>query len=290
MRYITNKGTTVPLILFLVFSILLTCLFLIEDIREKAYIQKKSGSPTEGFGPGETKISPEIFTTAPKVEAQIVIILDDVGWNPDIVSFVKKIPVPLTLAVLPDSPFGLKIAKQLSGKQNIEILLHLPLEPDNVTSETLIAQNFLSTTMDKEELTNRLDDYFGKFGPYIVGVNNHMGSKFTRDQEKMEILLKEIKEKKLIFVDSLTTSKSVGYREAKKMQIKTAKRDIFLDNSSDPESIVKGLLLAGKIAKEKGSAIAIGHAKTVTMQVLEEKLPEMVKEGYNFVFATALAR
>lgn len=285
-----KKHGTGILILFLVFLILLTSLFLIEQIIGKSYPKKKSiPFETEPFPQDKKKILPET-QHIPTALGEIAIILDDVGWNPDIVAQVKKIPIPLTLAILPDSPFGLKIARQLSGSPNIELFLHIPLEPEKTNTESLLSEDFLSVLMDNEELKNRFNKYLEKFSPYIVGVNNHMGSKFTKNQEKMEVLLKEIKEKKLVYIDSLTTEKSFGYIEAKKMGIKTARRDVFLDNSTVREEIIQNLLKAGEIAKNRGTAVAIGHARTNTLKVLEEKIPEMLKDGYRFIPATKITR
>ncbi len=286
MKKFINKRGSGLLILFLIFLILLTCLFITEQIKKKPY-PEKIVTEKKIIAPEKKEISYE-GTSSKK--GKIAIILDDVGWNPDITVHIKRIQVPLTLAILPDSPFGLRIAKNLSGKQNIELLLHIPLEPERTDSDTSISGSFLTVSMDDDEIKNRIDEYFEKFGPYIVGINNHMGSKFTQNQEKMDLLLKEIKEKKLIYVDSLTTQKSIGYSEAKKIGVRSIKRDIFLDNSSEPEEIVQGLLMAGKIAKKKGSAVAIGHARANTLKVLEEKLPEMLKEGYSFVSITQITR
>ena len=110
-----------------------------------------------------------------------------------------------------------------------------------------------------------------------------MGSLFTTDEDKMRILLEGIKEKNLFFVDSLTNSKSCGYKIAKELGIKAGKRDIFLDISSDPEEINKRIDELLKIAKEKGSAIAIGHAKIQTINVLKERIKDFEENGIDIV-------
>ncbi len=290
MKNFNRRYGSGVLILFLVFLVLLTFLFLVEQIKKKPYPEKKPTPLERKFiTPGKKKILPEVIPEKAGA-GEIAIILDDVGWNPDIVSQIKRIPVPLTLAILPDSPFGLKIAKQLSGRPGVELILHIPLEPERTNSETLLLDGFLTVKMDDEQIRDKFNDYLARFGSYIVGVNNHMGSKFTKDQEKMAVLLEEIKKKKLVYIDSLTTQKSVGYTEAKKMGIKTARRDVFLDNSPDREKIIQGLIMTGEIARNKGTAVAIGHARTNTLKILEEKLPEMLKEGYRFVPVTKLTR
>ncbi|MGC8805700.1 MAG: divergent polysaccharide deacetylase family protein [Candidatus Ratteibacteria bacterium] len=231
----------------------------------------------------EEKKIPTNLPEKTKGTGQIALILDDVGWNPDIVNHLKKIQIPITLAILPDSPFGYQIAKQLSNKPDVELLLHIPLEPENLSAETKIATGFLTTGMGNEELREKMDAYLKKFEPYIVGVNHHMGSKFTANQEKMEVILEEIKGKNLVYVDSLTSKQSVGYNLARQMGIKTGKRDVFIDNSNEFDEISRSIEKALLLAKEKGTVIVIGHARTTTLKILEDKIPEIKNEGYTFI-------
>ncbi|HXK45643.1 MAG TPA: divergent polysaccharide deacetylase family protein, partial [bacterium] len=275
------------LILFLVFLILVTGLFLLEEIKKKSLpLQFHKQLPSEKHTKIKQEKLPVNLPEKTEGAGQIALILDDVGWNPDIINHVQKLQIPITLAVLPDSPFGYKIAKQLANK----LLLHIPLEPENSNSETKIAPDFLTTSMGNEELKEKMDDCLKKFEPYIVGVNHHMGSKFTANQEKMEVVLEEIKRKKLVYVDSLTSTQSVGYTLARQMGIKTGKRDVFIDNSNEYDQISRSLEKAVLLAKEKGTAIAIGHARTTTLKVLESKIPEMKDRGYKFVPITKVLK
>ncbi len=120
--------------------------------------------------------------------------------------------------------------------------------------------------------------------PHIVGISNHMGSKFTEDQDKMEMALKKIKEKGFYFLDSRTTKKTVGYLLAKEMNIKTAERDLFIDNSRDLLSIEKQLKKLPLIAKKNGGyAIAIGHPYPSTIDVLKKTIPFLKEQGITIV-------
>ncbi len=144
--------------------------------------------------------------------------------------------------------------------------------------------------MTDEEIKQKVDDYLIKFGPYIKGVNHHMGSRFTADREKMEVLLQEIKDKKLMYVDSLTSKKSVGYLLAKEMGIPSTKRDIFIDNSPRYSEISSKLEEATKIAAQKGTVVAIGHARTTTLSALETIIPELKKQGCQFLLITEVTK
>ncbi len=207
------------------------------------------------------------------------------GWNPEILTELRNLNIPLTLSVLPDSPFGLKIAQQAAKSKNFEVFLHIPLQPESSRNDTGISQSFITTDMNRKEIEEKFDYYFENFEPYISGVNHHMGSKFTTDQEKMEILLEKIKEKKLVYIDSLTAANSVGYKIAKKMNIPSGKRDIFIDNSADYEQIAMAIEKAAKLAETR-TIIAIAHSRSTTVEVLKNKIPELKQQGYQFIFAS----
>lgn len=278
-----NKKGIGTLILFLVFLILLTVIFFLEEIKKPSLPKKQKPSVEKSFLQKKEKTLHEPIPKKPETYGKVALIIDDVGWNPDVVTSIKRINAPLTLAILPDSPFGLKIAKQISNNKNVEILLHIPLEPESVSENTRISQDFLTTKMNDETIKQKTDDYLTKFSPYISGVNHHMGSKFTKDTEKMESFLEKIKEKKLVYIDSLTTKDSVGYSLAKKLGIPAGKRDVFIDNSADYDEISKSLENAAKMSIQKGTVIAICHARQQTLKVLEDKIPQLKNQGYKFI-------
>lgn len=283
MRKINKRGTG-TCILFLSFLILVTVLFILEEIKKPSIPKTQKPSIEKETLEKKEKIFPEpIPAKKPETYGKIVLIIDDVGWNPDIIASIKRINAPITLAILPESPFGLKIAKQISKNKNVQIILHIPLESENLSENTKISQEFLTTKMTDEEIKEKTDEYLTRFSPYIAGVNNHMGSKFTKDSEKMEAFLEKIKEKKLVYVDSLTTKDSVGYSLAKKMGIPAVKRDVFIDNSADYEEISTSLERTAKMSIQKGTIIAICHARQQTLKVLEDKIPQLKEQGYKFI-------
>ena len=108
-----------------------------------------------------------------------------------------------------------------------------------------------------------------------MGVNNHKGSKFTSDSEKMRLFLELVKLENLFFIDSYTISTSVGYQLAKEAAIPTGRRDVFLDYVDEKEEIKNRLYEAADLALENGSAIVIGHHKENTLQVLKNELPKL---------------
>ena len=94
-----------------------------------------------------------------------------------------------------------------------------------------------------EEVQKRLKDMLSKF-PGIKGINNHMGSKFTEDKERMQAVMEVLREEGLFFLDSKTTAKSVGKETAQEQGVSYASRNVFIDNENKVEYIQKQLGIA----------------------------------------------
>jgi len=212
---------------------------------------------------------------------RVSIVIDDLGVDYKIFKRLLTMGTPFTYSILPFQPYSTRIAQE-AHEYNGEIILHLPLEPWDGFNQT-INYGTLLTSMKREQLLAQLERNIDSV-PHIVGISNHMGSKFTENRDKMEILLKRMKEKGLYFLDSRTTKMTVGYKLAKNMGIKAAKRDLFIDNSKDPPSIEKQLKKLPSIAKKNGGyAIAIGHPYPSTVDTLKKTIPLLEKQGVKFV-------
>jgi polysaccharide deacetylase 2 family uncharacterized protein YibQ len=126
--------------------------------------------------------------------------------------------------------------------------------------------------------------------PSVEGVNNHMGSKATGDRALMKIILKKLKKKGLFFIDSMTAHNSVCSALAVEMGLAFGKRDVFLDNINTREAITKQLLILAQKARRRGYAVAIGHDRHLTLQILKEELPLLEKQGFQIVSVKGLLK
>jgi uncharacterized protein len=147
----------------------------------------------------------------------------------------------------------------------------------------------LLVSMEDGEIEKRVNGYFG-FVPFAAGANNHMGSRFTENAEKMEVVLKVLKGKGMFFVDSRTSPASAGYRTAHALGLKCGARQVFLDNVQDEAAIGKQLAQAAAIARKKGSAIAICHPHPSTIRALKAMMPKLAREGITFVHASRIVK
>lgn len=218
----------------------------------------------------------------------VAIIIDDMGSSVSEVSKLMNIGVPLTFSVIP----GLRQAREVAlsaHDRGYEVMLHIPMEPQDYPRRRL-EDNGLLLSYDDSEIESRVRGFMNVI-PHAIGANNHMGSRFTEHRGKMGIVLKVLKGHGMFFVDSVTTSKSVGSSLAREMGVRTTARTApFLDNSEDVAAIKQQLASLSKLAVKRGSAVGICHPHAATIRALAEELPVMRKNGIRFVYVSKLVR
>jgi len=210
---------------------------------------------------------------------KVAFIIDDLGYETEVAKKIMELEFPVALSILPFLRYSEFIAEE-GKKNNQEIMLHLPMESSNSSANP--GPGAIKSYMSEEEIRQAVRDCILNF-PYIIGANNHMGSKITEDKEIMEIVLEEIKRYNLFFIDSITTKDSIAYEVAQEMEIKSAVRSVFLDNENDMEYIKGQMLEVQETALIEGGVIAIGHSRINTFYVLKRMVPELIKAGIEVV-------
>ena len=217
----------------------------------------------------------------------VALIIDDMGTNLKEVEELLSIKLPLTFSVIPSLAHAKGVAEVAHGA-GAEVMIHMPMEPEGYPKVPMEKVGLLVAMADPE-IVQRVNGYFRSV-PYAVGANNHMGSRFTQNAEKMEVVLKVLQEKGVYFVDSKTSPASVGYAKARALGLRCGARQVFLDNVQDEALIGKQLAQVAAIARRKGSAIAICHPHPATIRALKALMPQLAKDGITFVHASALTR
>lgn len=217
----------------------------------------------------------------------IAIIIDDVGPSRTSARRAIALPPPVTLSFLPyaNDIVELTGAARAAGH---ELLVHVPMEPNDLAHNNP-GPHALLTNMAPDELLRSLRWGLDRFGGY-VGINNHMGSRFTSRTDDMTLVLGELKRRGLLFVDSKTSAQSVGADLARRMGVPETSRDIFLDNDSSPGKVAQQLAATEAWARRHGRAIAIGHPHDGTLEALQRWLPEVRARGFVLVPLTALVK
>ncbi len=221
------------------------------------------------------------------VAGRIAIILDDWGYHLESCAALKAIHAPVAVAILPGLDHSVDMAQCAYNTNNV-VMLHLPLEPHQYLEK--YPENYIITTSMRQQRVERMLEKNLESIPFLQGVNNHMGSKATEDRRLMSIIFSRLKEKRLFFVDSLVTSNSICRNLAKEMNIDFARRDVFLDNKNERRYIENQFAQLAKQARQKGYAIAIGHDRPLTLEIVKEQTEALQKQGFKIVRITELLR
>lgn len=214
----------------------------------------------------------------PRLGARIALVIDDLGRSVEVLDTLESLGVPVSYSVLPFETRTREVASEIS-RRGRELICHLPMEPESGANP---GPGALTSEMTPTELRQATRDALAAV-PGAVGVNNHMGSELSQNHTAMQAVLEVVDESDLFFLDSRTSSETVGYRMALDLGIPAAERQVFLDGDPDPAAIVFQFRRLLDIARERGAAIAIGHPHRVTLEVLADEIPAAVAAGYEFV-------
>ncbi|SDW11496.1 hypothetical protein SAMN04487960_101349 [Marinobacter mobilis] len=204
----------------------------------------------------------------------IAIIIDDMGHNRVEGERLIALDQPLTLAFLPYRRFTQSLAEQ-AHRNNKEIILHAPMAN---THNFGLGPGGLTSDMGRSDTIQTLRRALQSI-PHVSGVNNHMGSLLTQRMEPMEWVMSELHQYPLYFVDSRTIASSIAADVARAYQIPALTRDVFLDHEQTEAFVDQQFQLLIRLARENGTAIAIGHPHTVTVDYLEKHLPQLDEQG-----------
>ena len=219
------------------------------------------------------------------IAGELTIIIDDFGYRNDEVSDgFLSLGANLTFAVIPGHKYSGSFAKKAFEK-GYEVIVHMPMESHAPFSGE--EEFVLNTDMTSSEIESRMEKVISHL-PQAVGMNNHQGSKATENRRVMNVVGSVLKKYGKYFVDSRTTPETIAGSMMMSLGVHTANRDIFLDNEADPYLINKQLDQLISTAQHKGSAIGVGHARPMTLQVLQKRIPELEKSGFQFKLVSSL--
>ena len=247
--------------------------------------------------PAAPNAAPNAATTAATVAAveqssimapdrpMIAIIIDDMGVDRRRSQRILGLKGPLTVSFL---TYAEDLGRQTAAAREAghEVLLHLPMEPGDQRIDP--GPNVLLRDIEPDELRRRLEWGLNRFHGY-VGVNNHMGRKFTADRPSMAILMRELKRRNVFFLDSRTSSKSVGSSMARRFKVPVVERNVFLDNDNDSGAVKARLAeterLGAASRRRDRHRPPTGHG---TLAALSEWLPTVEARGFELVALTII--
>lgn len=216
---------------------------------------------------------------------RVAVIVDELGTRGDVFEEVVALGRPVTVAVRPGLPLSRRIARD-AARAGLEVLLQLPLEPYPVPGADP-GPGTLTTAMAPEEVARRTREHLASV-PGIAGVATGLGSRFTEDRTRLRAVLEAVRAERLFVVDSLTTHRSQAYDLARALGLPAARRQLFLDADESEATIRRQLAEVERWAERRGSVVAIGHGRPLTVRLLGEALPRWEARGYRLVPVSAL--
>lgn len=218
-------------------------------------------------------------------EPVIAIVIDDMGVSHRRTANISSLDYPLTSSFL---TYASNLRPQIAAAERAghEIIAHLPMEPK---ASMNVSPDVLTVKMNEKQVAEGLNGMLDKF-PGIAGVNNHMGSRFTEDAERMDVVMKELEKRGLFFLDSQTTPHSAGEKAAKDNRVRYVSRNVFLDNEDKFDYVMRQLRQTEAIARKNGYAVAIGHPKEQTYNALKVWLPTLKSRNLRLVHLSEIVK
>ncbi|MCK5055337.1 MAG: divergent polysaccharide deacetylase family protein [Candidatus Aminicenantes bacterium] len=218
---------------------------------------------------------------------KVAFVIDDVGEYEIGALELKKLNIPITASILPESRRAHEEARW-TAEYNLQALIHVPMQPKNSNGLKYNPRKTITLQSTDSEIRSMVKKA-KEVVPNAAGVNNHMGSLVTSNRKVMKRFLKILKEEGLFFFDSKTIAGTVGYGMAKNLGIKTAIRDVFLDDGekSYPNAVSEIKRLVDK-ALRNGKAIAIGHPHPTTLRAIKDSIKFIREKGVKIVFLSEL--
>jgi polysaccharide deacetylase 2 family uncharacterized protein YibQ len=217
---------------------------------------------------------------------RIAIIIDDCGLDRPRTERAMALPAAVTLSFL---AYAEDLPRQTAAarRDGHELLVHVPMQPINAHVD--MGPNGLAIDQSHDEVLRRLRWDLDRFDGY-VGINNHMGSRFTTDPEAMHWVLGELKARGLMFLDSRTIGNSTGEIVAASEALPFAARDVFLDDDQQATAVDARLRDVEAVARKKGTAIAIGHPHDATLAALNTWIAGLSRQGIALVPLTEIVK
>gem|GEM_PF-3557212 len=218
-------------------------------------------------------------STVPEGMSMVAIVIDDLGVHVRNAARTIALPGPLTLSFMSYAR-NLRAQTETARAAGHELILHLPMEPQNRADDP--GPNVLLTQLSVEENLRRLRWALSRFDGFI-GVNNHMGSRFTQDAEGMALVMNELRARGLMFLDSRTVRGSVSGVQARRYGVPFIGRDVFLDNVPVAADVSRRLEELEAMARTHGRAVGLAHPHRGTLEALEAWLPTLATRGIALV-------
>ena len=199
---------------------------------------------------------------------RIALIISNLGLsNTYTKAALELLPEDITLSFSHVAP-RLKNWVREARQKGHEILLDIPMEPIGFPKNDPGRATLLTSSNEVENL-NRLEHIMKQAGGY-VGLLGTLGTKFMLHSETFLPVLRSIKQRGLIYVDSRSTSRSLGPDLASSIQLPKAFNNVFVDREPSQEKIKNKLDELERIALKRRFAVGIAQPLPITIEILSQ--------------------
>ena len=284
----TNRKSEFPVFLkHLAFILIFVISFFIANLyTAQAFLVPGSKDRIAGAARPELRTPAVASALAELEKPNVCIIMDDVGENEELLNTLPRIPFPLTLSVMPDCQYT-KSSADWAHNHGYEVMVHLPMQPLLYPEENP-GRHALLVSMDRQTLLQETSRALSEV-PYAAGVNNHMGSLFTTNRAKLDVVLDVLAQRNLYFIDSRTSVRSIGYEMAHEKGLRCGERSLFLDDINDREPIRQRFEELLGLARRNGQAVGICHFRPETVAVLSHLDPHTFSD-IQFTYPSRVVR
>jgi polysaccharide deacetylase 2 family uncharacterized protein YibQ len=195
----------------------------------------------------------------------------------------KGLPAPMSVAY---GAYGRNLQDGVSRARDSghEVLLQIPLEPDNYPTVDP-GPHTLLTTLPPEENMKRLQWLMSRYTGY-VGVTNHMGAMFEAAPDSLQPVLEELKRRGLLYVDDGSVQGSMAGQIAGAIGLDYSVVSVQIDAGN----VAKQLAELEAAAKQRGAAIGVIKATPATIKQLTDWANKLEAKGFVLVPVSAAVR
>lgn len=169
-----------------------------------------------------------------------------------------------------------------------EILLMIPMEPRNYPDNDP-GPRALLTSLTGQENTNRLEWILGR-GTGYVGVTDFMGSRFTNSAPHMRALLRSLKKRGLMFLESRVSSRAISGEIAAASKVPFAATALSIDLQASRPAIDGQLAEAERLARKIGEVVVMGSLYPVTLERVAKWAATVENRGFVLAPVSAIAK
>ena len=200
---------------------------------------------------------------------------------------IEGLPAPISIAY---GAYGRNLQDGVTKARadGHEVLLQIPLEPNNYPTEDP-GPHTLLTTLPPQENMKRLQWLMSRYTGY-VGVTNHMGAKFEAATDSFMPMLEELKRRGLLYVDDGSTQESPTSQAANAIGLEYSVVSVQIDGGQSAAEIEKQLAKLEEMAKQQGTAIGVVRLKPAAVKQLADWASKLEGKGLVLVPVSAAVR